>query len=290
MNALIFGEILFDRINNKEHVGGAPCNVSVHLARHKANVRLISKIGADKRGAHLKTFCQSQNIDTELIQTDNEHPTSVVDVFLNNKKEPDFTVHEDVAWDYIRADHPLHDALEKEYDIFYFGTLAARAPESERTLKALLKYVQAKTRFYDINIRKDYYTKERIIRGCNACNTLKLNENECTLISELIYNEALPEAACVTRLQNDFDIPCICVTKGSDGATVYGTEGTRSAPAPQTTPLDTTGAGDAFAAAFAFARAAGETEASALDRALRLAAFVVSCEGAIPHYDPKDIM
>ncbi|MEM8550775.1 MAG: carbohydrate kinase family protein [Pseudomonadota bacterium] len=49
----------------------------------------------------------------------------------------------------------------------------------------------------------------------------------------------------------------LCITLGAAGAVIYGSEGLYRIDAPQVTPVDTTGAGDTFGAAFLYARLGG---------------------------------
>ncbi len=77
----------------------------------------------------------------------------------------------------------------------------------------------------------------------------------------------------------------VVVKQGPDGATWHG-PGAASVHAPAVTPsgpvIDTTGAGDAFAAALLAARRAGATPGDALAGACALAAGVVTRAGARP--------
>jgi len=47
---LVFGEILFDIIDEKEHIGGAPFNFAYYLKTLGVDVIFVSAVGNDKRG------------------------------------------------------------------------------------------------------------------------------------------------------------------------------------------------------------------------------------------------
>ncbi|MFW6257069.1 MAG: hypothetical protein ACOC2O_02895 [Bacillota bacterium] len=49
-NIICFGEVLWDVIDHKEYIGGAPFNVSAHLAQLNLNPFLISRLGDDEWG------------------------------------------------------------------------------------------------------------------------------------------------------------------------------------------------------------------------------------------------
>jgi fructokinase len=77
----------------------------------------------------------------------------------------------------------------------------------------------------------------------------------------------------------------LCVTKGADGCTVYGSDMARSYACESVHVADTVGAGDAFSAAFLehYCRT-GDPFASA-QRGNLLGAYVASQPGAVPDYD-----
>ncbi|GAI94626.1 unnamed protein product, partial [marine sediment metagenome] len=50
MKALLFGEILWDIIDSKPYIGGAPFNLAAHLAKMGLESTLISSVGKDALG------------------------------------------------------------------------------------------------------------------------------------------------------------------------------------------------------------------------------------------------
>jgi len=50
VKTLLFGEILWDIIDNKPYIGGAPFNLSAHLAKMGLESTLISSVGKDVLG------------------------------------------------------------------------------------------------------------------------------------------------------------------------------------------------------------------------------------------------
>ena len=75
-----FGEVLWDVLPNAKVAGGAPMNVCFHLANFGIQSRMISKVGNDELGRDLLAFLNEKGIDTELVQTDKEHQTGIVNV------------------------------------------------------------------------------------------------------------------------------------------------------------------------------------------------------------------
>jgi ribokinase len=72
----------------------------------------------------------------------------------------------------------------------------------------------------------------------------------------------------------------VIVTLGARGAAVITQEGTRHLPSPDVTPVDTTGAGDAFTGALAAHLAAGANLPTATEHAIAYAAHSVTQPGA----------
>jgi sugar/nucleoside kinase (ribokinase family) len=107
------------------------------------------------------------------------------------------------------------------------------------------------------------------------------------------------ELAALTGL-DDFDagvaslagkVPTLVVTRGAQGATAVSHGETASVPArPISQVVDTTGAGDLFAAGFLFGYTRGEPLAKCLDYGAICAAEIISHYGARPEADLKALI
>jgi len=80
------------------------------------------------------------------------------------------------------------------------------------------------------------------------------------------------------------NIHTLILTKGAEGSSIYNQDGIclSTLGTPNTTIVDTVGAGDAFTAAFVAYILKGHRIAAAHQKAVDLAAFVCSQAGAIP--------
>ncbi|MFO7848760.1 MAG: PfkB family carbohydrate kinase, partial [Spirochaetia bacterium] len=101
MNALSFGEVLWDVIEGKEHIGGAPFNLASHLAMMGAYSALISAVGNDERGINALKKAGEHGIDTRFISTEKSLETGIVKVELDAKGSPSYDIREGSAWDHI---------------------------------------------------------------------------------------------------------------------------------------------------------------------------------------------
>ena len=116
MKVLAYGEILWDIINGEEHLGGAPFNFAAHSAKCGNESFIISRLGDDVRGVTAFNKCREYGVDNSQIQWDKEHPTGTVTVVLDHG-QPDYTIHEGVAYDYIEMNDSITRLDRKVFDI-----------------------------------------------------------------------------------------------------------------------------------------------------------------------------
>jgi ribokinase len=74
----------------------------------------------------------------------------------------------------------------------------------------------------------------------------------------------------------------VIVTRGADGVVIHDRDGSVAYPAQEVTPVDTTGAGDAFAAGFLRQIAVGGTHGEAIAAGIAWASATVQSPGSIP--------
>ncbi len=277
MNFLSFGEILYDVFPDKKTLGGAPLNVSAHLAKLGAEGAIVSAIGNDELGEKAIKSIQELNLDTSYIYR-SSYATGRADITLVNKSA-DYTFNSPCAWDDIN----LTKALPKEVDLLYFGSLAQRSETSQTTLKYVLTNTKAKVVFYDVNIRKHYYT-DKILKESILCSTiLKMNDEECAIIAKA-FNFKDDEVELVASLFKATKLTHILITKGSKGTTLYSRTEVLNQPCSKVKVIDTVGAGDSLSAGFLYTYLTTNDVKKALRVGSHLADFVVAHAGAIPQY------
>ena len=265
--AVVFGEILFDVFTDGECLGGAALNCGWYLRQFGVEVQMVSTIGKDQRGQQARKLMQEAGIGLELVAQRDE-PTGYVTVKLSNG-EPDFTIHEGVAWDHIE----LPDDKVPQADLLYFGSLAQRTQVNRDTVKRLLGG-GAKKRLFDVNLRQHYYSAKILRDGLEAASLLKCNHEEWEVIKKI---------ACVDKpaeLAERFGIPAIVITMGADGAELHQGNQSVRAQSKASKVVDTVGAGDAVAAVLGAALVKNKDMAKALAVAMEIGAFVVGQRGA----------
>ena len=293
LNILTFGELLYDVYDNVSVIGGAPFNYSLQLSRLLSKddkLKFITALGNDDYSKDALTFIDNENIDKSLIQTLKDYETGKATVFLNEKKVPDYIIHENSAWDNIEYNSNIEDALKDNYDLFYFNILSQRNEKSYNTLKNIFKNINAKYKVCDVTFRKNYYTKEKIKESLEFINILKINDDELAVIKELFYpsmqndNEVLLKA-----INKDFNIDYIFLTLGASGASVLYNNEYIFNPSNKVNVIDTVGAGDSFCAALSYAILRGLDINNVLKFASSVSEEMVQVKGGTARYDIEKV-
>ena len=284
MNTLCFGEVLWDILPTEKVPGGAPMNVCYHLNRLGQTASIISKVGNDDNGGDLIKFLKQNNVDTSLVQVDDNRPTGTV-IATQKGNEMEYDIVQPAAWDFIDVTDSLLNKVHTA-DYFICGSLAARTEHSKQTLFKLLDV--AKTKVVDINLRPPHYTKETIEALLNQADILKLNNHELTLIAGWYHIENDFEKQAIF-ISEKFSVSTIIITKGDEGAALFFENRFYYHYGYKVNVADTIGSGDAFLAGFLSQHTKGVSPETALDFACKLGAFVASQKGACPYYTIEDI-
>ncbi|NJD04354.1 MAG: carbohydrate kinase [Ruminiclostridium sp.] len=282
---LSYGAVLWDIIDGREHIGGAPFNLAAHLAKFGCSSSIITRIGKDKRGEKALAMMKNLGVDTSFVQTDPKHDTGIAEVTLTGLGVPAFNLPENAAYEFIDANDQIIERIDKiKFDVLCFGTLEQKNTVSRNSLYRILESLQFKNIFFDVNIRLDFFPEEIIRKSFSHSTIVKLNEGEARLLSQLLYGRFLDEKEFVRRVIDEFSINVICITKGKDGCSVYSGNTAASYPEHVVKVVDTVGAGDAFSAAFLahYQKSGDPFESARLGNIM--GAYVASQHGAIPEY------
>lgn len=275
------GELLWDVFPDQKKAGGAPINFVYHATQMGAEGCAISAVGNDVSGTEIIQELEKNKICNYIELTG--HPTGSVLVELNNGS-PTYTIIEGVAWDYLPLTQQAID-LVKDADAVCFGTLAQRSPVSRETIRTLLKYAPENAlRFFDINLRQHYYSKELIEASLQKANVFKLNDEELEMLRPMFGLEGSDDKVCRV-LMGTYDLRYLVLTAGCKSSTIYSQHGVSTIPTPEVTVADTVGAGDSFSGAFVYSILTGKSLQEAHQKAVDIAAFVCTQHGAWPSYE-----
>ena len=275
MDFISFGEILFDVFPDKATLGGAPLNVAGHLTKLGLNGAILSAVGNDELGKRALNEIEALGLSTDMIAT-LDYETGKAIITLNGKNA-EYEFNDPCAWDNI----PLQ-ALPENVTLIYYGTLAQRG-NSKNTLKELLNSVQSQHRFFDVNIRKHFYSDEIIKEGVENATILKLNDEEVDIVLDALKIEMRGYRG-LEELFKEYNLDLILLTKGKEGTMCFKNKWYR-VPCASVEVVDTVGAGDSLSAGFlASYIKTGDLEKSLLFGS-HIADYVVTKRGAIPEYD-----
>lgn len=275
------GELLWDMLPSGKKAGGAPINFVYHASQLGAQGYAISAVGDDELGREILAELDRHHI-VHLIEK-LPYPTGTVQVELENGI-PTYTIRERVAWDFIPPTSLALDTAEQA-DAICFGTLAQRGKVSRETIQSILSFAPKEAyRFFDVNIRQHYYSKELIEDSFRLCNSVKMNIDELVLFRELFGWEGSDEEIC-RGLLDTYNLRLVALTSGAKDSTIYTKDETSTIKTPDVKVVDTVGAGDAFSGALITALLSGSGLKEAHQFAVEKAAYVCTKDGAWPAYE-----
>jgi fructokinase len=270
------GELLWDVFPDGKKAGGAPANFVYHAAALGAEGYAISAVGDDGPGREIVDELAKNSISNHIATVN--YPTGTVLVELNDGV-PSYTIVEGVAWDYIPLTRQTVE-LVKSADAIAFGSLAQRSALSRETIRQLLDYAPATAlRYFDINLRQHYYSRELIDESLQKSNVLKLNDEELLTMRQLFDLEGSDEAVCRILIER-YALRYLILTAGSVSSSVYSPSAKSVIPTPKVQVADTVGAGDAFSGAFVYSVLTGSSLSEAHRKAVDVAAYVCTQKGA----------
>lgn len=277
------GEILWDILPEGKKLGGAPCNFVYHAQMQGAHGLILSAIGNDDHGREILEVLESKQLSAELIQI-TDKPTGTVDVLLNEKGIPEYTIHEQVAWDFITPNEATEKAVSQA-DIICFGSLAQRNPISQQIIGELLKGCkEGSLVVYDINLRQHYYNRDIIHQSLQSSNVLKLNEDELPVVKDLLGLFSEEEEVQIRELLEMYSLKLVALTKGSEGSLLMTPTDQSYIQTPEVDVKDTVGAGDSFTAVMCMGFVKGKALHELHQAAVEISAFVCTRDGAMPDY------
>ena len=275
------GEILWDVFPTGKQLGGAPANFAYHARALGARGVPVSCIGDDMLGREILDRLKELRLPSDYIAVDSEHPTGTVTIEVDDKGKPTYTIHENVAWDFIPWSGGLAE-LAAGADAVCFGSLCQRRPVSRATIHNFLEVTKPDCiRVFDINLRQSYFSKEVIQGALERSDVLKLNDEELPVLGELLGLGGA-EGDIVSRVIEKYGLRVVALTRGPKGSELYTAGKVSKHGAFPTEVVDTVGAGDAFTAAITMGLLYHRTLDEINDFANRLAAFVCSQSGATP--------
>ena len=282
-----FGEALWDVFPEGRKIGGAPANFAYHVAQWGLDSCAVSAIGNDELGDDIVRKFDENGLNYRLERVD--FPTGVVQVTLDENKVPSYNIKEGVAWDNIPMTPEL-ETLAKNCRAVCFGSLAQRSSVSRTTINAFVDLMpEDSLKIFDINLRQHYFSEEIVSNSMNKADILKINDEEIIVVAEMLNITGKSEKEICEVLLDRFALKMVILTCGEKGSYVLTPEESSWVDTPKVSVVSTVGAGDSFTGTFIASILLGKTIRQAHEAAVRVSAYVCTCQGAMPAI-PQDLL
>ncbi len=259
MHLLSFGELLIDFVALEMGVavgdasgfikapGGAPANVAVAAARLGYQSAFMGQVGADPFGRYLADILAAEAVNIDGLLFSQNARTALAFVANTADGDRSFMFYRHPSADMLMKPADVNTQLIDQSAILHFGSITLiHEPAKSALLKALAHAIDSDTFIsYDPNLRLPLWesaaaAKAGMLAGLEYANLLKISAEEL---------EFLTGGEDVRPLWRD-RTEIICVTYGQRGAAVHLKDETAIKHSGYAVSArDTTGAGDAFAAA-----------------------------------------
>jgi len=274
MKVLCIGEALIDMIctdrgsnlskgqNFLKKAGGAPANVAAAIAALGGKVDMAAKVGKDPFGDHIIDLLKEMGVDTKWVLQDAQHFTTFAFVSLMEDGERDFYFNRGADGQLSIAD--LKQVALNEYSIVHFGSATGFLPGPlQATYLDLLDKAKANGSIicFDPNYRHLLFPNntKSFVEQCwpfiEQCHFFKLSDEEAMLITGC---DTVQHAAAALRKKSQ---AIFAITLGKEGTLLSVGEHLEMIGSIAITPVDATGAGDAFVGAVLFQLIASNPEA-----------------------------
>ena len=274
------GELLWDVVDDKETLGGAPINFVYHAAQLGASALAISTIGDDLRGKRAMSHLADHGVVTDHLTVVEGVPTGYVQASVDANGVAEYLFPDDVAWDRLTIE-PATEKLVPQLEAICFGSLAQRSQYSRSAIHRFLASLPNNVlKIFDLNIRQNFYSEEIIRDSLIQADILKLNDDEIDILGRLDDLDGSAEQR-LTSVVERYQLVLGVLTRGDCGSILVSRTAVSDHPGFQAEVVDTIGAGDSFTAVIAMGILKGYPLEKINEHANRVAAYVCSHGGAM---------
>jgi len=256
--------------------GGKGANQAVAAARLGSQVTMLSKVGDDVFGRNTLANFEAQGIDTRHVGVVEGVSSGVAPIFVEPSGENSILIIKGANNHLLPADVDAAVADLLACDLILL--------QLEVPLETIYRTVTLATQ----------HGKRVVLNPAPATRDLDLsrlrdvafftpNRGELALLTDM-PTETLAQIEAAARRLIVGGIRTVIATLGYDGVLLVTPDGATHVPTVKVTPVDTTGAGDAFIGSFAHFLGDGSDVADALHWAVRYAAHSVTGRGAQKSY------
>jgi sugar/nucleoside kinase (ribokinase family) len=228
----------------ERHFGGSPANIATNLKTFGIKPLLLSRVGDDAFGKAFVERLKKQGINTDNIQIDPLHPTSVV-LVSKSKETPDFLPLRGADF-HIETPENVEKIVNEVKFIHFSSWPISREPSRSTILNILNAAKRADVKIcFDPNYRR--------ILSQSSEDGISLIKN--ILKGVFVSKPSLDDAKCLfgkmapeeyVKTFHEFGVKNVVLTLGKDGALVSNGKKVEKIPSLAKKVIDSTGAGDAF--------------------------------------------
>ena len=242
-----------DEVNEfTKQAGGSSANVAFGLAKLNTPAAFTGIVGDDYFGKFLKDYLVSHNIDCSLMKSTTKYNTPIVFVGLDKTGNNSFFFYRDFGLNKEYKILKSDQAYLKMITILHFSSVILKEINFKIQLSRLIETVRFKNKgiiHFDANIRFGLWNnmkelKRIVIEFIKLSDIIKFSENELKFVTDC---DDIKKAITGTKL---FKNKLVLTTAGAEGAYTFFKNKFIHIPAVAVEAVDTTGAGDAFVAAF----------------------------------------
>ncbi|MHA2180072.1 MAG: carbohydrate kinase family protein [Promethearchaeota archaeon] len=259
VDVIAIGELLIDmiaeksglpleeQITFKRYAGGAPANFAVGVKHLGLSSGIITKVGNDFFGRFLIKTLNDKKVDISQIKITNEYKTALAFVGLDDRKNPSFSFYRSPCADIMLNEEEINEEYIKSGKLLMCGTVSMADEPARGAIFKAIEYARKHGLQIacDPNLRDDLWhfndPREHIFKVLKDTDIFLPSVAE----AELITGEKGKKAFEVIL---DMGPSIVGVTLGAEGSTILTKNDEFFAPSYQVEVLDTTGAGDAWAA------------------------------------------
>jgi ribokinase len=235
-----------------ERPGGSGANAAIALASTGANVHIVGYLGEDEPGARLRAVLDAAGVDVGFVRARDGHTSEVV-ILVEPSGERAMTG----MWPDLLHTVPVPVADIAAGDVVYFAGWRE-------------EFLPAMTKLTAIGVIVATVPPPLLIPALPVTYVIG---------SEAQYGEQnLQEIISA----GDGTLRAVVVTRGPGGVVIHDRHGSTAYPARPVAVVDTTGAGDAFAAGFLRQIAGGGTLEEAAVAGIAWASVTVQSPASIP--------
>ncbi|XXX78633.1 carbohydrate kinase family protein [Sorangium sp. So ce134] len=256
--------------------GGSGANQAVWLGSMGTKVSFVARVGARDK-PYLEAYFKGFHVDP-ILAADPREPSGVLVIIVDADGERSFLTDRGANLALEPADMPVWLLDETRLVLVSGYSLFADGPR--RAVMWLADEARRRGVPIAVDAASVGFLREigvgSFLEWTRGMSTLLANADEAEALSGTgdLAEQMIALGACFER---------VIIKRGARGAAVGGRQGMRlDAPAPQVDVVDTTGAGDAFAAGFIAAELEGAGEAECLRRGIEAGSKAVKQLGGQP--------